>query len=151
MPTIDSRSAQSFRFGQAVADEANKWLELLNAPLRLKGFDKIKSEIVTLDAPKAILCRTNAQVVAEALHAQQDDKTVAIVGGTTEIRMFAEAAQDLMSGQGTSHPDLTAFKSWGDVQEYVQDDAGSDLKVFVKLIDEYGVADGDGRCQQGGR
>ena len=53
--------------------------------------------------------------------------------------MFAEAAQDLMSGQGTSHPDLTAFKSWGDVQEYVQDDAGSDLKVFVKLIDEYGV------------
>jgi len=131
--------SQSFRFGPAVAEEANKWLELLNAPLRLKGFDKIKSEVVTLDEPKAILCRTNAQVVAEALHTQQANKTVAIVGGTTEIRMFAEAAQDLMSGQGTSHPDLTAFKSWGDVQEYVQDDAGSDLKVFVKLIDEYGV------------
>jgi hypothetical protein len=131
--------SQSFRFGQAVADEANKWLELLNAPLRLKGFDKIKSEIVTLDSPKAILCRTNAQVVAEALHAQQAEKTVAIVGGTTEIKMFAEAARDLMSGQGTSHPDLTAFKSWGDVQEYVQDDAGSDLKVFVNLIDNYGV------------
>ena len=42
--------SQSFRFGQAVADEANKWLELLNAPLRLKGFDKIKSEVVTLES-----------------------------------------------------------------------------------------------------
>ena len=132
--------SQSFRFGQAVADEANKWLELLNAPLRLKGFDKIESEIVSLEAPNAILCRTNAAVVAEALHAQQLDKKVAIVGGTNEIRMFAEAAQELMSGtNGTNHPDLVAFKSWADVQEYVRDEAGSDLKVFVKLIDEYGV------------
>jgi len=131
--------SQSFRFGQAVADEANKWLELLNAPLRLKGFSEIPSEIVPLEAPKAILCRTNATVVAEALHAQQDDKRAAIVGGTTEIRMFAEAAQDLMSNKGTNHPDLTGFKTWGDVQEYVQDDAGSDLKVFVNLIDNYGV------------
>ena len=131
--------SQSFRFGQAVADEANKWLELLNAPLRLKGFDQIRSEIALLDAPNAILCRTNATVVSEALHAQEADKRVAIVGGTTEIRMFAEAAQDLMSNKGTNHPDLTGFKTWGDVQEYVQDDAGSDLKVFVNLIDNYGV------------
>lgn len=131
--------SQSFRFGQAVADEANKWLELLNAPLRLKGFDQIESEIVSLDAPNAILCRTNAAVVAEALHAQQDDKRVAIVGGTKEIKAFAQAAQELMANQGTNHPDLVAFKSWADVQEYVQDESGSDLKVFVKLIDEYGV------------
>ena len=31
------------------------------------------------------------------------------------------------------------FANWSDVQEYVQDEGGSDLKVFVKLIDEYGV------------
>jgi hypothetical protein len=29
--------SQSFRFGSAVADEANKWLTLLDAPLRLRG------------------------------------------------------------------------------------------------------------------
>jgi hypothetical protein len=131
--------SQSFRFGPAVADEANKWLELLNAPLRLKGFDQIKSEVVSLDTPKAILCRTNATVVAEALHAQQDERRVAVVGGTKDIQMFAEAARDLMAGKGTNHHDLIAFKTWGDVQEYVEDDSGSDLKVFVKLIDEYGV------------
>ena len=96
--------SQSFRFGQAVADEANKWLELLNAPLRLKGFDKIESEIVSLETPNAILCRTNAAVVAEALHAQQADKRVAIVGGTKEIKAFAEAAQELMANTGYQSP-----------------------------------------------
>ena len=132
--------SQSFRFGQAVADEANKWLGLLNAPLRLKGFDQIKSEVVTtLDNPKATLCRTNASVVAEALHAQQDQKRVAIVGGTGEIRAFAEAAQELMSGGTTYHPELIGFKTWSEVQQYVKDEGGSDLKVFVNLIDTYSV------------
>ena len=92
-----------------------------------------------IDAPNAILCRTNANVVAEALHAQEANKKVAIVGGTNEVRMFAEAAQDLMGGQTTNHPELMGFKNWSEVQEYVQDESGSDLKVFVKLIDEYGV------------
>ena len=132
--------SQSFRFGQAVADEANKWLGLLNAPLRLKGFDQIKSEVVPiLDNPKATLCRTNASVVAEALHAQQDNKRVAIVGGTGEIRAFAEAAQELMSGGTTYHPELIGFKTWGEVQQYVSEEGGSDLKVFVNLIDTYSV------------
>jgi hypothetical protein len=35
--------SQSFRFGQAVADEANKFLSVLDAPLRLTGFAKIDS------------------------------------------------------------------------------------------------------------
>ena len=131
--------SQSFRFGPAVADEANKWLDLINAPLRLKGFDQIKSEVTMLDTPGAVLCRTNAGVVSQALQAQESERKVAIVGGTREIRKFAEAAQELQSGQGTNHPDLIAFKNWSDVQEYVEDEGGSDLKVFVKLIDEYGV------------
>ena len=77
--------------------------------------------------------------MASALHAQEQDHKVAIVGGTQPIRAFADAAQDLKSGMGTSHPDLMGFKNWADVQEYVNDEGGSDLKVFVKLIDEYGV------------
>src|SRR5215216_5677207 len=30
--------SQSFRFGPAIASEANKWLQLLDAPLHLRGF-----------------------------------------------------------------------------------------------------------------
>lgn len=36
----------SFRFGPAIADEANRWLDYLKAPLRLRGLDSIDSELV---------------------------------------------------------------------------------------------------------
>lgn len=133
--------SQSFRFGPAVATEANKWLELLKAPLRLTGFDQIKSKVATLDNPLAVLCRTNAECVARCMDAQQHGRKVAIVGGTAEIRRFAEAALDLQSGRGTSHPDLAAFSSWAQVREYVIEEGsgGADLKVLVNLVDDYGV------------
>jgi len=131
--------SQSFRFGPAIADEANKWLDLLNAPLRLKGFEPIKSVITADNDASTVLCRTNASVVAEALHAQEEEKRVAIVGGTKEVRMFAEAARDLMRGEPTYHPELMGFKNWTEVQEYVNQEGGTDLKVFVNLIDNYGV------------
>jgi hypothetical protein len=131
--------SQSFRFGPAIADEANKWLDQIDAPLRLKGFKEIPSEIAMLDTAKAILCRTNAGVVAEALHQQQANQQVAIVGGTGEIRAFAEAARDLMRGEQTYHPELIGFKNWTEVSQYVHGEGGSDLKVFVNLIDTYGV------------
>lgn len=147
--------SQSFRFGNAIADEANKWLAALETPMQIKGFDKIKSEICTLSEPDAILCRTNAQVIVEALHAsgvtdieaqnynpEIADKFVpkkfAIVGGTGDIQRFAKAAQQLQNGMGCDHPDLMAFSNWNQVREYVKDE-GTDLKVLVNLVDNHGV------------
>jgi hypothetical protein len=132
--------SQSFRFGPAIAEQANKWLAILDAPLRLSGFEKINSVVSTLTDPDAILCRTNAEVIAQAMGAQREGKRVAIVGGTGEIKRFAEGARDLMGGRKSSHPDLMAFNTWSDVQEYANADEGRDLKVMVKLLDSYGVA-----------
>jgi AAA domain/UvrD-like helicase C-terminal domain len=131
--------SQSFRFGPAVADEANKWLALLDAPLRLSGYEKINSVVTNLDEPNAILCRTNAEVVARALGAQERAQDVAIVGGTTEILRFAEAAAQLQANQPTNHPDLMLFNNWGEVQAFVADGDAPDLKVFVNAIDTHGV------------
>jgi hypothetical protein len=132
--------SQSFRFGPAVAEEGNKFLSVIDdgGPM-VSGFDQIDSQVMHLDAPDAILARTNATVVAEALHAQQDDRKVAIVGGTREIAAFADAAEALMQGRKTAHADLAAFDSWHAVQQYVNGDEGGDIKVMVKLIDTYGV------------
>lgn len=130
--------SQSFRFGQAVADEANKWLELIDAPLRLKGWEKINSEVTTLDEPHAILCRTNAGVISGAIHCMEENRSFAVVGGTDQIKALARGARDLMSGQGSSHPDLMGFKNWSAVQEYVREEGG-DLKVLVNLVDTYGI------------
>ena len=131
--------SQSFRFGPAVAEEANKWLELLDAPLRLTGFDKLDSQVAVLLEPDAILCRTNATVIAEAMRAQEAGKRIAVEGGTDEIARFAKGVQALQAGQSTEHPELAAFKTWQQVKEFVEEDGASDLKVIVSLIETYGV------------
>lgn len=131
---------QSFRFGPAVADEANKWLGLLGAQLRLKGFDAIGSKIADLAQPDALLCRSNAEAVSSLMKYNAAGVPAAVVGGGDDIRRLAEAAQELRSQGRTWHPELCAFTSWGMVQDYVeQDAAGADLKVAVKLIDDYGA------------
>lgn len=131
--------SQSFRFGQAVADVANQFLGLLDAPLRLKGFDKIASTVEALEEPTAILCRTNAGVIEHAMNALAQGRKVAIVGGTTEIKSFANAAEKLMGGKRVQHADLAPFKSWAEVIDYTKTDDGADLRVMVRLITNYGV------------
>jgi len=132
--------SQSFRFGQAVAVQANKFLRLLNSPLNLKGHDKIESEVVgEMTDPSCIICRTNATVIQHAMEHQKAGRKVAIVGGTKDIESFTKAAQDLMNGtRGEYHPDLAGFGSWAQVEGYSKTDEGSDLRVMVKLIETYG-------------
>jgi superfamily I DNA/RNA helicase len=131
--------SQSFRFGPAIATEANKWLALLDAPLRLRGFQQVRSSLGPLGVADAVLCRTNAEAVRQCLQAYDQGLSAALVGGGKDIRRLAEAAITLKAGKGTDHPELFAFHSWAEVKEYVElDAAGSDLKVFVGLIDAYG-------------
>lgn len=131
--------SQSFRFGPAIAEQANYWLNLLDAPLRLSGFDKIPSTVATVETPDAVLCRTNATAIEYAMTFQVQGKRVALVGGARAIKDMAEASIDLMAGRGTSHPELVAFKTWAEVVEYSNEAEGRDLKVFVNLINNYGA------------
>lgn len=132
---------QSFRFGQAIADRANLVLDKLDAQLRLTGNPAIDSRLEYLDQPKAILVRTNATGVSLMLKYQLDGRTVHFVGGTGEVLNFARSADELINTGHTSHPDLVCFDSWAAVQQYVQQDAGGeDLRLFVKLIDNFGSA-----------
>lgn len=131
---------KSFRFGEAVAFEANKWLRLLGCEQTLVGFEKIPSVVKALTDPHAILCRTNAQVIAETLGCQEEDKKVYVQGGTKEIKEFAEAARDLMAGNQVQHPELIGFDNWDEVVDYAAaDESAKDLRVFVKLVADYGV------------
>jgi len=131
--------SRSFRFGPAISHEANKWLEILNADLRLTGSDRVSSAIRPLDAADAVLCRTNAGVIAEAMKSIEAGSATAIVGGGKDIRALAEAAIALKQGKGTSHPELYAFRTWGEVQDHAENDpSGSDLRVLVNLIDANG-------------
>lgn len=134
--------SKSFRFGPAIANEANLWLDALDSDLRIIGHDPVGSVVRPLrdDVPDAILCRKNATAIAEAMRLTDQGLRVGLVKQVgQQVAGLAKAAQQLKETGYTDHAELCAFTSWGQVQEYVeQDHGGSDLAVFVKLVDDYG-------------
>lgn len=130
--------SQSFRFGPALADEANRVLEWLDADMRLTGTPSIPSRVGILDQAPVVLCRTNAMAVSECVDLLDDGKKVALVGGAKEILNFAWAAKTLKDGKRTSHPELACFRNWTEVLDFVDEDAqGVELKALVDLIDRF--------------
>ncbi len=133
---------QSWRFGPAIAAEANRWLTLIGARIRLQGSPERASRVRAGSLGNhadAVLCRTNAEAMAQAMTVLADKRRPALVGGGGQIRELARAALDLKAGRPTSHPELMAFSTWEQLRTYVTEEhTGSDLRTFVRLIDDYG-------------
>ena len=135
---------QSFRFGPAIADFANRFLNLLDAEVRVTGFDAKDSKVGPVADADAILCRTNAGVIEYAIDLLAKGKRVAIAGGVDEMVKFFKAAEKLQAIEGgargfVTHPDLAGFDTWTDVVEHANSEDGSDIRIKVKLVQEYGV------------
>lgn len=146
--------SQSFRFGQPIADEANKWLRFLESPLQLTGFDQLTSVLGSVPnpvkadgdgvvqdvVPITILCRTNGGAMDEVISAAKNGLQAALVGGGDAIERLCWASKDLMNGKRTEHPDLFMFESWAEVREYAEAEEGGDLKIFIKMVDRLGIS-----------
>ncbi|HET6354173.1 UvrD-helicase domain-containing protein [Streptomyces sp.] len=131
--------SQSFRFGHSLAEEANRWLTIADAPIRLTGTDAIATELAPVDCPDAVLCRTNIGAMTQVMAHLAAECRVGLAGGGESLRSLATAARDLKEGRRTWHPELLLFPSWGELQDYAEHDpAGGDLKPFVDLIDQHG-------------
>ncbi|MEK6443689.1 UvrD-helicase domain-containing protein [Pseudonocardia sp. T1-2H] len=131
---------KSFRFGTAVADEANKWLDLLDAKIRITGNDAVNSVVGPLTHPDAVLTRSNAEAVIEAIEAHKQGVKVHLKGAGDAVRALAEGAAQLQQGRTAWHPELAAFRTWGAVIQYVEDgQASTELENTVRLLDTHGI------------
>ena len=134
------RLTQSWRFGQAVADEANVWLGVVGTDMRIVGNPNRVSTLEPLDRPDTMLCRSNAGTIDALLDAHDTGVCVHLVGDGREMLALAQAAERLQDGKPAGHPELAAFGSWDQVVEYAEKDpAGSDLAVAVRMIEKYGA------------
>ncbi|WP_371800247.1 UvrD-helicase domain-containing protein [Streptomyces sp. NBC_01707] len=132
--------SKSFRFGPHLAAEANRWLTIANAPLRLKGTETIATELGPVQTPDAVLCRTNVGAMREVMQLLETGHRVALVGGGEALRALARAANDLKEGRRTFHPELILFPTWGELQDYADHDpAGGDLQPLVDLVETHGT------------
>ncbi len=130
--------SQSFRFGPAVAEVANRILNVhLNANVKLQGDPAIASRIEALEQPHCEISRTNGRVVSTLMRHLKDGRKVAVVGGTQAMIMLIEGAKTLMDGRRTTISALAPFKSWDEVVEFSESDAGGDLAVLVDLLKKY--------------
>ncbi|WP_432079350.1 UvrD-helicase domain-containing protein [Streptomyces sp. YPW6] len=137
-PAEQLRLTQSFRFGPAIAEVANRWLGHAESEMQLTGHGT-GSRVGEVAQPEAVLCRGNVDAMSEVLSYLELGIPVALTGGGSALQRIAKAALELKAGQRTSHPELFLFSSWGEVQEYAeQDKAGQDLKAIVQLVDTYG-------------
>ncbi|SHH71944.1 UvrD-helicase domain-containing protein [Streptomyces sp. 3214.6] len=130
---------RSFRFGPLLAEQANLWLALAHAPIRLSGTDTIPTKVGSVTSPDAVLCRTNIGAMTEVMGQLEAGRRVALARGGQTLHALARAARDLKEGRRTSHPELVLFVSWGELQEYAEyDPVGRDLQPFVELVDTHG-------------
>src|SRR5260221_11265669 len=84
--------SQSFRFGPAIADEANKWLELLGSDLVIRGTDSVPSAIGECEWPEAVLCPTKGGAMAQGIKAIPGGQEDPVGGGGKAVQALAEAA-----------------------------------------------------------
>ncbi|MHB9856616.1 UvrD-helicase domain-containing protein [Streptomyces krungchingensis] len=132
--------SQSFRFGPRLADEANRWLHIADAPIRLTGTPAVPTDIGPVPCPDAVLCRTNVGAMTAVMDLLAQGRQVGLVGGGEGLRALAQAARDLKDGRRTIHPELLLFACWADLQEYASHDpAGRDLQPLVGLVDTHGA------------
>jgi superfamily I DNA/RNA helicase len=132
--------SQSFRFGPLLAKEANRWLNIADAPIRLTGSNTVSTQLGPLDEPNAVLARTNAGAMTAVMTLMAAGHRVALVGGGQSLANLALAARDLKDGRRTHHPELMLFTYWGELQDYAAyDPAGRDLQPLVDLVDTHGT------------
>lgn len=133
--------SKSFRFGESIAEEADKWLAHTETNVRVTGNENMKSRVTEggMEKPQGVLCRTNATVMVRAMEYLENGQDVAVCGGTKALESLAAAASKLMAGEPTDHPELAAFNDWGELMSYTQEPGGGDLKSLVQLINEHKV------------
>ncbi len=123
----------SFRFGQEIAAAATKVLRSLGEKDRVLGNPAVASRIGGCEAD-AILCRTNGIAIAEVIEILDSGKKPHLVGKIEEFIQLVQGAQNLMSGEPATAPELAGFGHWNEVVELVNSGEAEHLRTFVSLV-----------------
>lgn len=133
---------RSFRFGNAVAEEAMKHLPHTKTGVTVQGLPSIKDRVTDgqMSDPDVVLCRSNSGSMEWAMSFLETGKRVALVRGEQRIKSLAFAASDLRAGRPPRNAELGAFSTWDELVEYTKEPGGGHLKPLVNLVNAYGVS-----------
>lgn len=130
--------SQSFRFGKAIADLANKVLRQLGETTPLRGHETVESRVGRTNA-QAILARTNVSVISRFIDLVIQNKKVAIQGGTKELITLLNGLLDIQNGISSDLPELLGIESWNDLKQFTETDEGRSLAPLVSLAETHRI------------
>lgn len=138
-----ARLTRSWRFGQTIADEAQKWLDLLGSDMRILGSPGVSSAVapsIGYRDTEAVVCRTNGGAIGEVFDALEEGRRVGVAGErkAEELQKLAKAAVELQEKGKTRHADFQVFSSWDEVVELSETEDGKEFAPLVKVIDRFG-------------
>ena len=131
----------SWRFGQGIADEGQRFLRLRGEARQLKGLADHKSVVVDDEdseivvRPKAIISRTNFGMIDTATSLIRNNKKVMVIGGAKSAIELLEEGWKFKQGEKFYHPEFQYFKAWEDLLEHVETQDGQQLKPIVEYLD----------------
>lgn len=140
----ETRLSQSFRFGENIADLANKILfNVLDETIPLRGFEQIDSSVgnVRDEVADAFIYRTNAAALSNMVELVKIGREPRLEVDTTSLLKNIQDAQKVKSGIKVHDGSVfEGFSNWEEVIEYTEEVSGNDLKPLVSLINSVGEA-----------
>lgn len=129
---------QSFRFGEKVAEVANKILSHHSEKMPpIRGFEKYDTKIGKVEGyPITVLCRSNHGVFEEVVEALSNTQKVHVCVDVKSLVWLLEDAGKLKAGGRVTHPDLTAFRTWQALCEEAREMDDPELKRLIDLTEK---------------
>lgn len=128
---------RTFRFGNSLANYANRILQDLGCQYEIKSSQNVKT---TINVAKAYchISRTNSGVLTNVMMFLRDNKKVAVLGGTAELEKQLKDVARLKNGEPAFSQELFGFQSWEQVQLFARQEEGSRLFSFVDIVEKFG-------------
>jgi superfamily I DNA/RNA helicase len=131
---------RTFRFGTGAAEWANRVLEIIGERLRIipaphRTTVSIEEKSVRIDA---LLARTNAGTLDEAIDGLERRRKVHVMGGTDPLIRLIRGAWDLYCGKSASG-ELAMFATWDELKAAAKGEKNGSpgdpaLQVLIRLI-----------------
>ena len=129
---------QCFRFGPAVAEVANRILAIGGSDFRISGAGGPTRVDDDLDAPTAVICRTNAVAIETALRLADRGRDPALCLDRMAMLREVDNLERFASTGKSSARRYCAFQSFDELLECINE--LPDVKILWKLAKQHGFA-----------
>jgi hypothetical protein len=130
---------KSFRFGPQIALLANKVLAKLGETTQIEGNEVVLSKISQIEAPDAIVARTNATALTAVVGKLVQGKKVYVEGGVADLQRLVKGVYQLRDNGRSDCPEFYGFRTWEEVVEFSEGPFGEELATFVSIVKSFGL------------